>query len=231
MDNQFDKSALSLLIKRALGNRTQKSFAQDIQLSKEHLSRLITRKRDTPPNVDTLSKIALNSQNRVSLQELLLACGYDPNSINIPAPASLTHMMDALTIALSGIPYAGSYLPCKNTDFYQMILQFPEGLLQRWYFHFLPETTFAAASHELTTNLLSLISEEIDARNKISFVTSIPLLFQYYMEHRPYNLDLNFSLILVEEHTLSVSKEVLLQTAKSLPDDALNYYSLSSSPE
>lgn len=34
MDSHFDKEALSLLIKKALGNRTQKSFAEDIQLSK-----------------------------------------------------------------------------------------------------------------------------------------------------------------------------------------------------
>ena len=58
MNGQFDKSALSILLKKALGNRTQKSFAEDIQISKEHLSRLVNQKRDTPPNIDTLNKIA-----------------------------------------------------------------------------------------------------------------------------------------------------------------------------
>ena len=74
MNGQFDKSALSLLLKRALGNRTQKSFAKDTQMSQEHLSRLVTQKRETPPTIDTLMKIALNSQNRVALPELLAAC-------------------------------------------------------------------------------------------------------------------------------------------------------------
>ena len=103
MNSQFDKSAFSILLKRALGNRTQKSFAEDIQMSKEHLSRLVTQKRETPPTIDTLTKIALNSQNRVSLQELLSVCGYDPNTVSVPA--TINHMMETVKLALSHIPY------------------------------------------------------------------------------------------------------------------------------
>lgn len=228
MDNQFDKSALSMLIKKALGNRTQKSFAQDAQLSKEHLSRLITKKRDTPPTVDTLVKIASNSQSRVSLQELIFACGYDPNKITVPATVS--HMIDALTHALSGFPYKFSFLPCNSTDFYQMILQFTDGPVHRWYFHFLQKTTFSTIDHELETNLLQLISKKTASEDKISFVTSIPLVFQYYMEHRPYNLDMNLSFILVNEHAPTVSKETLLQTSNLLSDNILNNYTLPLSP-
>jgi hypothetical protein len=140
-------------------------------------------------------------------------------------------MMEAIMLALSHSPYAFSKHSCDSTDFYQMILQFSDGPLHRWYFHFLPDNTFAAADHELATNLLYLISKEMEPNNKISFVTSIPLLFQYYMEHRPYNLDLNFSLILINEYTLTVSKEIVLQTACSLQTDALDNYTFSSSPE
>lgn len=229
MNDQFDKSALSILLKRALGNRTQKSFAEDIQISKEHLSRLITKKRDTPPTVDTLTKIALNSQNRVSLRELLSACGYDPSMV--AAPAAFTHMMEALLLALAHFPHAYSEHSCDNTDFYQMILDFSDSPIHRWYFHFLPDNTFTAADHELATNLLYLISKEMEPNSKVSFVTSIPLLFQYYMEHRPYNLDLNFSLILIDKHTLTVSKEAVLQTASSLQTDILDSYTFPSGPE
>lgn len=229
MNGQFDKSALSLLLKRALGNRTQKSFAKDIQMSQEHLSRLVTQKRETPPTIDTLTKIALNSQNRVALSELLAACGYDPNTVTIPA--AIHHMIDAVALALSHFPYKFSEHPCDGTDFYQMILDFSDGPIHRWYFHFLPDNTFASADHALAANLLYLISKEMDSHSKVSFVTSIPLLFQYYMEHRPYNLDLNFSLILINEHTLAVSKETVLQTASSLQTDALDSYTFPSSPE
>lgn len=229
MNGQFDKSALSLLLKRALGNRTQKSFAKDTQMSQEHLSRLVTQKRETPPTIDTLMKIALNSQNRVALSELLAACGYDPNTVAVSA--AIQHMIDAVTLALSHFPYKFSEHPCDVTDFYQMILDFSDGPIHRWYFHFLPDNTFASADHALAANLLYLISKEMDSHSKISFVTSIPLLFHYYMEHRPYNLDLNFSLILINEHTLAVSKETVLQTASSLQTDALDSYTFPSSPE
>ena len=181
MNGQFDKSALSLLLKRALGNRTQKSFAKDTQMSQEHLSRLVTQKRETPPTIDTLMKIALNSQNRVALSELLAACGYDPNTVAVSA--AIQHMIDAVTLALSHFPYKFSEHPCDVTDFYQMILDFSDGPIHRWYFHFLPDNTFASADHALAANLLYLISKEMDSHSKISFVTSIPLLFHYYMEH------------------------------------------------
>jgi len=229
MDNQFDKSALSLLIKKALGNRTQKSFAEDIQLSKEHLSRLITQKRESPPTINTLVKIAANSQNTVSLKELLSACGYDPNIVVVPTV--FNHMKDALQLASKNLPYVFSYLPCKNTDFYQMILHFSDGPIHCWYFHFLSENTFAAAQQEHTTNFLHLISSKMESIDKISFVTSIPMLFQYYLEHRPYNLDLNLSLILINERTLTISKETVLQTSNSLHDNVLNSYTFPSSLE
>lgn len=229
MNGQFDKSALSILLKRALGNRTQKSFAKDIQMSKEHLSRLVTQKRDTPPTIDTLTKIALNSQNRVSLRELLSACGYDPNTVAVPA--AFSHMMETILLALAHFPYAYSKHSCDSTEFYQMILDFLDGPIHHWYFHFLPDNTFACADQELAANLLYLISKEIEPNSKVSFVTSIPLLFQYYMEHRPYNLDLNFSLILINEHALTVSKETVLQTANSLQTDVLDRYTFPSGPE
>lgn len=228
MDNYFDKEALSLLIIKALGNRTQKSFAEDIQLSKEHLSRLIKQKRDTPPTVDTLSKIAANSQNAVSIEELLSVCGYDSNVVVISV--GVKHMIDSLQLAFRSLPYEFSYLPCKNTDFYQLVLQFSTGTIRRWYFHFLSETTFKIANQELTANYLHLISSQMEPEAKISFVTSLPLLYQYYMEHRPYNLNLNLSLILTNEKTLSISKEIMLQTACSLDTDVMDTYKLPLNP-
>lgn len=229
MNSQFDKSAFSILLKRALGNRTQKSFAEDIQISKEHLSRLVTQKRETPPTIDTLTKIALNSQNRVSLQELLSVCGYDPNTISVPT--AINHMMEAVKLALSHIPYEFSEHLCDNTSFYQMTSCFANGPIHQWYFHFLSDNTFGTVDHELSSNLLSLISKELKSDDKISFVTSIPLLFQYYMEHRPHNLNLNLSFILINEHTLTVSKEIVLQTASSIPYEVLNNYTFPSNPE
>ena len=108
---------------------------------------------------------------------------------------------------------------------------FANGPIHQWYFHFLSDNTFGTVDHELSSNLLSLISKEMKSDDKISFVTSIPLLFQYYMEHRPHNLNLNLSFILINEHTLTVSKEIVLQTASSIPYEVLNNYTFPSNPE
>ena len=153
----------------------------------------------------------------------------EPNTISVPA--SINHMMEAVKLALSHIPYEFSEHLCDNTSFYQMTSCFANGPIHRWYFHFLSDNTFGTVDHELSTNLLSLISKEMKSDDKISFVTSIPLLFQYYMEHRPHNLNLNLSFILINEHTLTVSKEIVLQTASSIPYEVLNNYTFPSNPE
>ena len=78
--------------------------------------------------------------------------------------------------------------------------------------------------NELAANYLYLISNKTETEDKISFVTSFPLLYQYYVEHRPYNLNLNLSLVLISENTLTVSQETLLQTASSVHENVLKRY-------
>lgn len=208
MNGQFNKSALSILLKRALGNRTQKSFVEDIHLSKEHFSRLVNQKRDTPPTIDTLYKIALNSQNRVSVHELLSVCGYNSNTI-IVSP-SINCMVESIMLALTTSPYTFSEPSFDMTDFYQMKFQFSDGPIHHWYFHFLLDSTFLTADHNLATNFLNLISKKVESNGKVSFVTFDSFIVSVLYGTSPHNLDLNFSLILINKLTLAISKENIL---------------------
>ena len=71
----------------------------------------------------------------------------------------------------------------------------------------------------------------MDVPYKIFLIFQMCIRDRYYMEHRPHNLNLNLSFILINEHTLTVSKEIVLQTASSIPYEVLNNYTFPSNPE
>lgn len=64
------------LLQRAIGNRTQKQFAEDAKMSAPYLSRLINDHVISQPSIGTVLKISAASEGRVSEDQLKAACGY-----------------------------------------------------------------------------------------------------------------------------------------------------------
>lgn len=71
-----DYEELIKLIKKAQGNKTLNQFALGAGINAGHLSRILNGNFKNPPSPDTLKKIAKNSHNEVSYEELLKASGY-----------------------------------------------------------------------------------------------------------------------------------------------------------
>ena len=72
----YNKDVIEL-IKKAIGDRSQKDFAAEADISVYNLNRMLNEKYTTAiPRRSTLQKIADASQGRVSREELLEACGY-----------------------------------------------------------------------------------------------------------------------------------------------------------
>ena len=72
----YNEKALEL-IRTAIGNRTQKEFAEQAGISQYLLSRALTNKFNTAtPRRSTLQAIANASEGRVTYEELIEACGY-----------------------------------------------------------------------------------------------------------------------------------------------------------
>ena len=69
-----------LLIK-AIGNCSQREFAQRCEMSFEHLNRCLKNDVISRPSKKTLMKICNASDGRVSAKELYTACGYDINDM------------------------------------------------------------------------------------------------------------------------------------------------------
>ena len=74
------------LIRKAIGNRTQKEFAQTSGLSQYNITRILTNKYNTSvPRRSTLRMIANASEGRVTYEELLEACGYTVEGVQTSA--------------------------------------------------------------------------------------------------------------------------------------------------
>ena len=78
----FDVTRYRALLKRAIGKRTQKEFANIAGLSPYNLNRMLSDNAETViPRRSTLQKIAEASEGRVTEPQLLEVCGYLMNTV------------------------------------------------------------------------------------------------------------------------------------------------------
>ena len=77
------------LLMKAIGSRTQKTFAEEAGISPSHLSRMLSLDEATVPTRKTLQKIASASEGRVSLAQLERVCGYPISAPATPQDTSI----------------------------------------------------------------------------------------------------------------------------------------------
>lgn len=75
----FDKKEFARLLKLAIGSRSLNQFALHCDVSSAHLSRLTRELLDTPPNPDTIKKIASKALNGVTYENMMRAAGHLDN--------------------------------------------------------------------------------------------------------------------------------------------------------
>jgi len=79
----FNKEQLSVLLEQAKGKRTLNQFARECDVSNSYLSNLIQCKKENPPSIEVAQKIASKSHNNITLDLLLVACGYSDVNLTI----------------------------------------------------------------------------------------------------------------------------------------------------
>lgn len=75
MENKFNQKRFRELLKKGIGTRTQKEFAEQTGMAQATISRMFNDEVISCPKVKTLEVFAANMPN-VSLSELMSACGY-----------------------------------------------------------------------------------------------------------------------------------------------------------
>ena len=236
MNQLYNPQEFAALVLRAVGNTKKKEFARLIEVTPEHFSRILNNKLANPPSIATIQAIASHASNGVTYAQLLQAAGYPVDasgSSSIDAPNALSDHARKLMqgTILTALPSLG--IPCtmdqvnKDTGFH-LSVSFSNGVVSHWHFYFLYNGSPELMSSKLSSLYSSLIFKSVSETEKISFVTTSEEEFALYLGKIPANLNLNLSVILIEENTLSVKKETWLHSTPSISDTDISHYTLSS---
>jgi len=74
--SNFDLVTFAILLEKAKGDRTINKYANSVDVSAAHISRLLRKLVSTPPSPDTISKLCIGACNGVTYSELMLAAGH-----------------------------------------------------------------------------------------------------------------------------------------------------------
>ena len=74
--NNFDLVTFAILLEKAKGDRSINQYANTINVSAAHISRLLRKLVKSPPSPDTISKFASGACNGVTYNDLMLAAGH-----------------------------------------------------------------------------------------------------------------------------------------------------------
>lgn len=216
----YNADALTELIKKAIGKRTNKAFAAEIDLSATHLSRILRNYFDYPPRKSTLEKIALHSEGRVSLEDLLFVCGYyddisASSSTNTATDQTFQFFEATLLAALKRMNIPWTLEPSSDPD-YDLMVSFQKPYNFTWKFKYLvPQARFNESTLFLDT-LKLLITDPDASGNMISIVTNREDIFNRFLSKEPVNLSLDLSIMLIDQHNLLISKEKRISKTEHL---------------
>ena len=230
----YNKEEFAALVLRAVGNTKKKEFASLIDVTPEYFSRIVNSKLANPPSVQKIQLIANHASNGVTYTQLLTAAGYassTDDTVTLDAPDTLTEtvkkfMQGTILTALSslGVPFTMEQEK-KDTN-YHVSVSLSSGSITKWHFIFLYNASMELMSSQLSSLYLRLIFENITETEKISFVTSSKEEFDLYTKKKPSNLNLNLSVILIDEKSLTIQKESWLHSTSSISTEDISKYTL-----
>lgn len=225
MTNNFDKAEFASLLKKAIGTRKQVEFAEAAGISKEHLSRFINQRLDAAPSADTLNRIAQQT-TAVSISDLYAAAGYTMGEFsedNISSKEARAIKLINATLVSALTKFGTSWTIDYNFkgEGRHLTICFENAPLHHWYFHYMDHNIGSSIQQHLQKSYLDLIFKDLEPQDKYSFVTSSPSEYAAYKQKLPKNLQLNISVILVKNDTLSIVEETLLQSNRALSKEEL----------
>ncbi len=235
MNKLYNKQEFASLVSRAVGNTMKRDFARLIEVTPEYLSRILNCKLANPPSIQVIQQIANNASNAVTYAQLLTAAGHaiatTEDTVSLDAPDTLTEtvkkfMQGTILTALSslGIPFTMEQE--KKDTTYHLSVSFASGSVTMWHYIYLHNTTKELMSSQLNTLYSQLVFEPIEDTEKISFVTSSKEEFDLYLKKKPSNLNLNLSVILIDEKSLTIKKECWLCSTSSITTEDISKYTL-----
>ena len=217
----YNHKLFTEVLSKAIGPKKKKDFAVQLGISPFYLSKLLHQNFLRPPSMELLWKIAQVSES-VSYKELLSACGYATKETEVPLPEPVsrpekeTEFAEATILtALKSFATSWTIRPQEDTGF-DLVIEFPEWNNICWYFRFLPRFQEEYARQQRLNCYYQLLCGSLEKKHKYSIVTNSLQEFNIYTEQPPVNLNLNLSVLLIQESTLQIQNEYCLSYAADL---------------
>jgi len=222
MNNNYDNIKLGQLIRTAKGTLSNKTFATKLGISEAYLSRLLNAKQKSKPSIDLLAKIVINTSTNINYNDLLEAAGYPllSNQQNFTIPnIDYKFIQGTLFTALQSTDFSFpfSIMP-KPINMFNLSVTVKDKLIQKWHFLFLGFVNPTIRENQFNTYYLNILFSSNLLHDKISFVTGLEEEYYYYLNHKPQNLNLNLSIILVDEKNLSIISEDWIASSPDIED-------------
>lgn len=210
----FDPAAFAALLKKAQGNKTQRAFAQEIGMSEWYYNRFLRQNRTTAPSIQSLNRIA-EAAKEVSLSELLTACGYD---VEVPSatPAEPVEVSKNNTKRYTGMllsilddmPFEWTLK--KDNPFFPLSVSVKDASVKNLHFIYVEQEDDTTLKRSLTPIYYQLLFLNLSKDDQVYFVTRKEDCFLALTEHKPVNLSLALSSLLLDEKNYEIVKEETL---------------------
>ena len=183
-----------------------------------------------------LKQIAAASEGRVTYEELLSASGYDPaqytaQNDNLSHKCELQdqNIFDAVIMGnLGHAPFKWSS-GHDNSDF-DLCIYPVENNVRRWHFEYnaYKKNSLNSASCDpirRTTYGIIAGAQGIEY-DKVSIVTNSRILYNHFINHKPVNLNIFLSVVMINIDNVSIESEEILVKPDWVPDDCQVHFKI-----
>lgn len=208
--SNFDLVTFAILLEKAKGDRTINQYANTINISAAHISRLLRKLVKSPPSPDTISKFASDAYNGVTYSELMLAAGHiDDKTEDISTEKIQTQTVESeknfFQVILSDL-YTRDFEWSLNKTINgpaDLMLEITNWEYSKWYIQIKPYVT-----PRTIYNIYGQIAcIDLTPVTKISVVVGSKNEFDLFFSNPPKSLRANLYVMLIDLSSKKITKE------------------------
>lgn len=208
--NNFDTVSFATLLEKAKGDRSINEYANKIDVSAAHISRLLRKLVKSPPAPDTLNKLAGGAYNGVTYSELMLAAGHiDDKSEEASTENKRINLLEReknfFKIILSDL-YTRDFEWTLNKTINgpaDLMLEITNWEYSKWYIEIKPFVT----SNTIYNVYGQIASIELASNIKVSIAVGSQNEFDIFINKPPKSLNANLYVMIVDLNGGGIIKE------------------------
>ncbi|MBX4261270.1 hypothetical protein KTC96_06725 [Clostridium estertheticum] len=208
--SNFDLITFAILLEKAKGDRSINQYANTINISAAHISRLLRKLVKSPPSPDTISKFASGACNGVTYNDLMLAAGHiDDKTEGISTEKKQTQTVEKeknfFNVILSDL-YTRDFEWSLNKTINgptNLMLEITNWEYSNWYIQIKPYVT----SQTICNIYGQIACIDLTPDTKISVAVGSENEFDLFFSKPPKSLRANLYIMLIDLNNGNISKE------------------------